>query len=180
MTRTQPTGAHNGPSGGRSPAGAPRRPSGVFERRTAATDGPLADALRPVIERRIPARPGADRRLRDLAVAAALRDILAVVEPRMAALRAQRDAYAGRPVDGSQRTVPGGVLSARELAVLRLVAQGHTNRSAAGVLGVTQGFVEQRLKGAFVKLGARDRAQAVVLAIGSGQLGLDGLGGGVR
>lgn len=60
-------------------------------------------------------------------------------------------------------------LTKRELDVLRLVGQGRTNSEIAAELYVSEATVKTHINHIFSKLGARDRAQAVVLAH---QLGL--------
>ncbi len=56
-------------------------------------------------------------------------------------------------------------LSRRELDVLRLLAQGCSNRQVARELGITEATVKGYLRDLFEKLGASDRAHAVALAL---------------
>jgi DNA-binding NarL/FixJ family response regulator len=56
------------------------------------------------------------------------------------------------------------MLTDRELAVLKLVATGHTNKRISEMLAIAEDTVKARLKAAMAKLGARDRAHAVTLA----------------
>ena len=65
----------------------------------------------------------------------------------------------------------GGLLSARELAVLRLVAAGQSNQQIADSLGITERTVKFHVTAIFNKLGAENRAQAVALAGRRGLLG---------
>ncbi|MEW6179634.1 MAG: response regulator transcription factor [Chloroflexota bacterium] len=59
----------------------------------------------------------------------------------------------------------GGVkLSARELEVLRLVAQGASNKEIAETLVIAEGTVKNHLTNILSKLEARDRMQAVIRA----------------
>jgi DNA-binding CsgD family transcriptional regulator len=52
-------------------------------------------------------------------------------------------------------------LTARELEVLSLIAQGHTNRAVARALGISEGTVKYHVKNLMRKLHARSRADAV-------------------
>jgi DNA-binding NarL/FixJ family response regulator len=56
------------------------------------------------------------------------------------------------------------LLTPRELAVLRLVAAGQSNRQIAESLGVTERTIKFHVTAIFNKLGADNRAQAVALA----------------
>ncbi len=55
-------------------------------------------------------------------------------------------------------------LSARELEILHLLAGGATNREIATALVLAEGTVKNHLTNILGKLGARDRAQAVLMA----------------
>ncbi len=55
-------------------------------------------------------------------------------------------------------------LSERELAVLRLLAQGHTNREIAQTLVISVNTVKSHLKSVYGKLGVHNRRQAVAQA----------------
>lgn len=68
----------------------------------------------------------------------------------------------GRVVDRMAQGVP--TLSARELDVLRLVAEGVTNRGIAKRLFISEGTVKTHLVHAFAKLGAESRTAAVAAA----------------
>jgi DNA-binding NarL/FixJ family response regulator len=65
------------------------------------------------------------------------------------------------------------LLTPRELAVLRLVAAGQSNRQIADSLGITERTVKFHVTAIFNKLGADNRAQAVALAGRRGLLPLD-------
>jgi DNA-binding NarL/FixJ family response regulator len=60
-------------------------------------------------------------------------------------------------------------LTARELEVVRLIAQGHSNTEIAAQLFVSEATVKTHINHIFSKLGARDRSQVIVKAR---QLGL--------
>ncbi|WP_328445128.1 MULTISPECIES: response regulator transcription factor [unclassified Amycolatopsis] len=65
---------------------------------------------------------------------------------------------AGRVLGGFRRAGP---LTRRELEVLRLVAEGATNRAAASRLFISEASVKTHLLNAYAKLGVNDRAAAV-------------------
>lgn len=67
---------------------------------------------------------------------------------------------------------PGDVLSGREVEVLRLVANGSSNRRAALLLGVTEDTIKAHMKSILAKLSANDRTHAVMIAINRGILGV--------
>jgi DNA-binding NarL/FixJ family response regulator len=91
--------------------------------------------------------------------------------PREELIRAVRAAFEGQPVlspavasrlMGRVRTPPpAAALSQRELDVLRLIADGATNREAAARLFVSEATIKTHLLHIYEKLGVRDRAAAV-------------------
>jgi ATP/maltotriose-dependent transcriptional regulator MalT len=60
-------------------------------------------------------------------------------------------------------------LTARELEVVRLIAQGRSNTEIAAELFVSDATVKTHINHIFSKLGARDRSQVIIKAR---QLGL--------
>jgi DNA-binding NarL/FixJ family response regulator len=62
----------------------------------------------------------------------------------------------------------GGSLTRRELEVVRLLAEGLSNREIAGRLGLAEVTVKLHLHNAFEKIGARSRADAVRIALVKG------------
>ncbi|WP_431894316.1 response regulator [Nonomuraea sp. bgisy101] len=68
---------------------------------------------------------------------------------------------------------PADPLSARELEVLRLIAQGTTNREAAARLFISEATVKTHVLHIYTKLGVNDRAAAVAVAYQRGLLTLD-------
>lgn len=62
-------------------------------------------------------------------------------------------------------SVEGMALSPGQLAALRLAASGYTSRQIATRLQTTEQGVHLRLKEAQVRLGARSRTHAVVIAL---------------
>lgn len=81
-----------------------------------------------------------------------------------------RRAYAGASVlaAAAQRDVdghyPADKLSARELDVLRLAANGNSNRVIGEALSISEPTVKTHMSAILVKLGANDRTHAVTLA----------------
>ena len=63
-------------------------------------------------------------------------------------------------------------LTARQRQVLLLAANGHTNAAIATQLGVTRHSVAEILTAAYRRLGTRDRAQAVAIALAIGEIGV--------
>ncbi|MBB4682934.1 response regulator [Amycolatopsis jiangsuensis] len=61
-------------------------------------------------------------------------------------------------------------LSQREIEVLTLVARGSTNKEAAKQLFISEATVKTHLLHAYAKLGVKDRAAAVAVALGRGLL----------
>jgi DNA-binding NarL/FixJ family response regulator len=74
---------------------------------------------------------------------------------------------------GQVRT-PLDALSARELEVLKLIADGTTNREAATKLFISEATVKSHLLHIYTKLGVNDRAAAVAEAFRRGLLPVDG------
>jgi DNA-binding NarL/FixJ family response regulator len=69
------------------------------------------------------------------------------------------------PDDAPPRAQPLVVpLSERELGVLRLLAEGGSNREIAGALFLAEGTVKNHVTNVLAKLGARDRTQAALRA----------------
>jgi len=66
----------------------------------------------------------------------------------------------------------GGRLTDRELEVLGLVAEGHTNQRVADLLSISVNTVTSHMKNLTSKLDARDRTHAVVKAMKEGILSL--------
>ena len=62
------------------------------------------------------------------------------------------------------------VLTARELQVIRGIAAGRANKFVAGELGISEETVKGHMKNILIKLGARDRTHAVVIAMRRGFL----------
>ncbi|NEK57586.1 response regulator transcription factor [Geodermatophilus sabuli] len=86
-----------------------------------------------------------------------------VLQPSVAARVIAR--LAQLPDDGPRRPQPLVVpLSERELEVLRLLADGGSNREIAAALFLAEGTVKNHVTNVLAKLGARDRTQAALRA----------------
>ncbi|EHY88245.1 response regulator [Saccharomonospora azurea] len=99
--------------------------------------------------------------------------------PRAELVRAVRAAARGESVLspavasrvlGRIREPADDTLTPREVEVLGLVAQGHTNKEAARVLFLSEATVKTHLLHIYAKLGVRDRAAAVAVAYRTGLL----------
>jgi DNA-binding NarL/FixJ family response regulator len=88
--------------------------------------------------------------------------VAAKLVARIAALPADDPAPAAQPL-----VVP---LSDRELEVVRLLAQGHSNREIAAALYLAEGTVKNHVTNVLGKLDARDRTQAALRARALGLL----------
>lgn len=89
-------------------------------------------------------------------------------------LRAVRAAAAGRHVVATQAAqdianhLGSESLTLRELGVLRLVAEGKSNREIALALNISEDTVKARMKSLMAKLDASDRTHAVTIALRRG------------
>jgi DNA-binding NarL/FixJ family response regulator len=63
---------------------------------------------------------------------------------------------------------PKDVLTARELEVVKLIAEAHTNKQIAEILGLSEKTVESHRANVFHKLGMRDRVELVRYAVRRG------------
>lgn len=126
-----------------------------------------------------------DQRVRDAIQAGAtgylLKDIL-----KADLLRALRDAAVGRPslhpevqqhlmreVAGkaSPEQAPHASLTEREIGILRLIAEGRSNKEIAAALYLTEGTIKGYVSTIFDKLGVEDRTQAALYAVKHGLAG---------
>lgn len=96
--------------------------------------------------------------------------------PRADLIRAVQDVAAGRPVLAAQALAAlsgrrnDQSLTVRELEVLKLIASGGTNKTAADALMVSEATVKTHLAHTYAKLGVSDRAAAVRVAFERGLL----------
>ncbi|MFE7508065.1 response regulator [Promicromonospora sp. NPDC057488] len=74
------------------------------------------------------------------------------------------------PANGAE-ALPAQRLTGRELEVLRLMAEGYTNREISGALSLVEGTVKNHVSTILLKLSARDRTNAVLRALHLGVLG---------
>lgn len=61
-------------------------------------------------------------------------------------------------------------LTVRRRQILVLVANGHTNAAIGRLLGISRPTVDRHLAEIYTVLGARDRAQAVAIALAIGEI----------
>ena len=59
-------------------------------------------------------------------------------------------------------------LTAKEIDVLRLIAEGHANKEIAARLGITEETVKSRVKNILSKLDANDRTHAAIIGVKRG------------
>jgi two-component system NarL family response regulator len=71
----------------------------------------------------------------------------------------------------TRTTSDGPSLSARETDVVRLIADGQSNRAIAAQLAIAENTVKNHVRSVLRKLGARNRAQAAAMAVASGTVG---------
>ena len=69
--------------------------------------------------------------------------------------------------------IPCPELSPREMEILRMIANGQSNRDIATQLGISEGTVRVHASNVFAKLGCSDRAQAVAVAFHRGIISID-------
>jgi DNA-binding NarL/FixJ family response regulator len=74
------------------------------------------------------------------------------------------ESYVRRPPPGARPSPELASLTSRELEVLRHIARGRSNAEIASLLYVTDETVKTHASRIFMKLGVRDRTQAVIVA----------------
>jgi two-component system, NarL family, response regulator len=70
----------------------------------------------------------------------------------------------------AERAMAGGSLSAREIEVLKWIAEGKSNKEIAALLFISEGTVKTHVLSIHEKLGVSDRTEAAVTAIKRGIL----------
>ena len=91
-------------------------------------------------------------------------ELLAAVRTVAAGQRSLSAAVAERLAE----RVTGSELTARELAVLRQIVSGRSNKQIASVLSISEGTVKTHVKSILAKMGVEDRTEAAVLALRRG------------
>lgn len=91
-----------------------------------------------------------------------------VLQPALTARLSMSSVSGGSFDTGAAYT---GALTTRETDVLRLVAGGYNNREIAEMLHLAEGTVKNHVSNLLVKLGVRDRTQAVLRALQHGLIG---------
>lgn len=81
----------------------------------------------------------------------ALRHLIATAQPQPAA----------SPDEAPHKNRPDGVLTERELEVIKMIAQAYTNREISMRLNITEGTVKRHTTNIYAKLGATSRIDAV-------------------
>ncbi|GIE77122.1 DNA-binding response regulator [Actinoplanes philippinensis] len=94
-----------------------------------------------------------------------------LIDPAVTRDLLDRFVSAGAATAGSAESRLLDRLTGREREVLRLVAEGYTNAEIAGLLTLAESTVKTHVKRILAKIGARDRAQAVVIAYRGGLAG---------
>ncbi|MDA0821321.1 MAG: response regulator transcription factor [Proteobacteria bacterium] len=91
-------------------------------------------------------------------------DLLAIIH----AVHAGRIAIPGLVATQITEHLGDKSLSTREIEVLRLIANGHRNKSVAKELSISEDTVKMHVKNTMAKLNANDRTHAVTIAIQRG------------
>jgi DNA-binding NarL/FixJ family response regulator len=93
-----------------------------------------------------------------------------VASKMLAGLASEGQRAAPKPARSSAEAPSDTELSAREIEVLRLIANGATNREIAEQLVISEGTVKNHISNILSRLGLRDRTQAAIYAREAGLL----------
>jgi DNA-binding NarL/FixJ family response regulator len=95
-------------------------------------------------------------------------ELLAAIRKVAAGGRSFDEVVVGALMRGDRAGGPSGMLTEREVDVLQLVAEGHTNKEIAAQLFVSSDTVNGHLDNIYRKLDVSDRTHAVAVALRSG------------
>jgi len=116
-------------------------------------------------------RAGADGYLLKSLTSADLIDMLTGLERGEAAITRATASRLMQGFAGAGAAEPLARLTNRELSILRLVAEGRSNKAIGQNLSISENTVKYYMKNVLQKLGARNRAEATSIAIRTGLLG---------
>lgn len=108
--------------------------------------------------------------LKDVLKADLLRAIQAAAQGKPT-LHPEAQSYLMRQVSAPSPVSPPANLTERELDVLRLIAQGQSNKEIAVTLHLTEGTIKGYVSAILAKLGVADRTQAALYAVKHGLTG---------
>ena len=122
-----------------------------------------------------PSRGSGEMPVALLPLAASAQQLRAALQAVLAGLHAWSPEFGSSlhaATTGSERELPGEPLTPRELEVLELLARGLSNRDIAGVLGISAHTAKFHVAQILAKIGAATRAEAVLLGIQRGLIGV--------
>ncbi len=105
--------------------------------------------------------------LKDILKADLLRAIQTAAQGKPT-LHPEAQSYLMRQVTVPSPSLPKPNLTERELDVLRLIAQGQSNKEIAATLHLTEGTIKGYVSAILAKLGVADRTQAALYAVKHG------------
>ena len=121
-----------------------------------------------------PSRGSGEMPVALLPLAASAQQLRAALQAVLAGLHAWSPEFGSslHAATGSERELPGEPLTPRELEVLELLARGLSNCDIAGVLGISAHTAKFHVAQILAKIGAATRAEAVLLGIQRGLIGV--------
>jgi DNA-binding NarL/FixJ family response regulator len=105
---------------------------------------------------------------RALSLEQAVAEALAAAEAVLRSAQAPVQIATDTPPDGATEAAPGADLTPREREVLRLLAEGRTDREIAAALFVTPKTASNHVASILAKLGVETRTAAAALALRHG------------